>query len=61
MGDDVWLGAGTIILDGVSIGRGSVVGAGSVVTQPLAEYSIAVGVPAKKIKDRREKGKELKT
>jgi acetyltransferase-like isoleucine patch superfamily enzyme len=53
--DDVWLGAGVIVLDGVTIGKGSVVGAGSVVTQPLPEYSIAVGSPAQKIKDRREK------
>jgi acetyltransferase-like isoleucine patch superfamily enzyme len=53
--DDVWLGAGVIVLDGVTIGQGSVVGAGSVVTQPLPEYSVAVGSPAEKIKDRREK------
>jgi acetyltransferase-like isoleucine patch superfamily enzyme len=52
--DDVWLGAGVIVLDGVTIGQGSVVGAGSVVTQPLPEYSVAVGSPAQKIKDRRE-------
>ena len=53
--EDVWLGAGVIVLDGISIGRGSVVGAGSVVTQSLPEYSIAVGVPARRIKDRRKK------
>jgi len=54
--EDVWLGAGVIVLDGVTIGKGSVVGAGSVVTGSLNEYSIAVGAPAKKIKDRRDKG-----
>jgi len=53
--EDVWLGAGVIILDGVSIGKGSVIGAGSTVTRSLSEYSIAVGTPARKIKDRRRK------
>jgi len=52
--DDVWLAAGVIVLDGVSIGKGSVVGAGSVITRSLQEYSIAWGSPAKKVKDRRE-------
>ncbi|NJL49063.1 MAG: acyltransferase [Leptolyngbyaceae cyanobacterium SM2_5_2] len=50
--DDCWIGAGTKILDGVSIGQGSVVGAGSVVTKDLPPYSVAVGVPAKVIKKR---------
>lgn len=53
--DDVWFGAGVIVLDGVSVGRGTVVGAGSVVTQSLPEYSVAVGSPAQKIRDRRER------
>lgn len=44
--DDVWLGASTIILGGVTVGHGSVVGAGSVVTRSLPPYSIAHGVPA---------------
>jgi len=52
--EDVWLGAGVIVLDGVSIGKGCVVGAGSVVTCSIAEYSIAVGSPAQKIKSRRK-------
>lgn len=55
VGDDVWLGAGVIVLDGVQIGRGSVVGAGSLVNQSLPEYSVAVGSPAQKIRDRRDK------
>jgi acetyltransferase-like isoleucine patch superfamily enzyme len=50
--DDVWLGAGSIVLDGVTIGRGSVIGAGAVVTRDIPTYSIAVGVPARVIKRR---------
>ncbi len=55
VGDDVWLGAGVIVLDGVTIGPGTVVGAGAVVTGPLPEYSVAVGSPAKVVRDRRDK------
>lgn len=47
--DDVWLGFGSIILTGVTVGRGSVVAAGSVVTRDIPPYSIAAGVPAKVI------------
>jgi len=50
--DDCWIGTGTKILDGVTIGKGSVVGAGSVVTKDIPPYSIAVGTPAKVIKQR---------
>jgi acetyltransferase-like isoleucine patch superfamily enzyme len=46
IGDDVWLGASTIVLGGVTVGRGSVVAAGAVVTRSLPAYSIARGVPA---------------
>jgi acetyltransferase-like isoleucine patch superfamily enzyme len=52
--DDVWLAAGVIVLDGVTIGPGTVVGAGAVVTVSLPEYSVAVGSPARVIRDRRE-------
>ncbi len=45
--DDVWLGASVIVLGGVTVGRGSVVGAGAVVTGDLPPYSIARGVPAR--------------
>jgi len=44
--DDVWLGASAIVLGGVTVGKGSVVGAGAVVTHSLPPYSIARGVPA---------------
>jgi len=50
--DDVWIGSNSTILDGVTIGKGSVIGAGSVVTRNVPPYSIAVGVPAKVIKER---------
>lgn len=47
--DDVWLGYGAIVLTGVTVGRGCVVAAGSVVTRDIPPYSIAAGVPAKVI------------
>jgi acetyltransferase-like isoleucine patch superfamily enzyme len=50
--DDVWIGAGAIILKGVTIGRGSIVAAGSVVTRSIPEFSVAAGVPARVIKPR---------
>lgn len=60
IGEDVWLGAGVVILDGVSIGKGSVVGAGSLVKTSLPEYSVSFGIPAKKIKDRQKPEKKQK-
>ena len=45
--DDVWLGTDVKILDGVTVGTGSVIGAGSIVTKSIPPYSIAVGAPAK--------------
>lgn len=47
---DVWLGTRVIVLRGVTIGRGSVVGAGAVVTRSIPPYSFAAGVPAQVIK-----------
>ena len=50
--DDVWIGANSTILPGVKIQKGSVIGAGSVVTKDIESYVVAVGNPAKKIKER---------
>ena len=52
IGDDVWIGAGSIIMSGVTIGDGSIIAAGSVVTKDVEPYCIYGGNPAKKIKDR---------
>ena len=50
--DDVWLGVGVIVLSGVHIGKGSVIGAGSIVTHDIPDEAIAVGSPARVIKMR---------
>ena len=50
--DDVWIGAGAIILTGVTIGKGSVIAAGSIVTKDVEPYTIVGGNPAKLIKKR---------
>ena len=49
--DGCWIGAGAIVLDGVTIGRGSCVGAGAVVTKSIPPHSLAVGVPARVIRN----------
>lgn len=50
--DDCWIAANSIILAGVTIGKGSVIAAGSVVTKSVPPYSVVAGVPAKVIKQR---------
>ncbi len=49
--DGVWLGSGVIINPGVIIGRNSVIGAGAVVTSDIPDNCVAVGIPAKVIKN----------
>lgn len=50
---DVWLGTKVTVCRGVLIGEGAVVGANAVVTRDLPAYAVAVGVPARVVKDRR--------
>ncbi|MCX7975297.1 MAG: acyltransferase [Candidatus Aminicenantes bacterium] len=52
--DDVWLGAGCLILDGVTVGRGSVIAAGTILTQSVPEYSVVIGSRSVRRRDRRE-------
>lgn len=52
IGDDVWLGANVVVLDGAVIGQGCVVAAGSVVRGELEPYSIYAGTPAKRVSAR---------
>lgn len=47
VGDNVWLGANTVILPDIAIGSGAIVGAGSVVTKDVEAFTIVAGVPAK--------------
>ncbi|MDM8541034.1 acyltransferase [Desulfococcaceae bacterium HSG9] len=53
IGDDVWLGAHVIVNDGLKIGKGAIIGAGSIVTKDIPAYKIAIGAPAKVVKDRK--------
>jgi acetyltransferase-like isoleucine patch superfamily enzyme len=53
IGDDVWIGANCVIADGVNIGKGSIIGACSLVNKDIPEYSIAFGSPAKVVKSRK--------
>ena len=55
IGDDVFIGARAIILKGVTVGVGSVIGAGAVVAKDVPPYSVAVGNPARVVGDSRRK------
>ena len=59
IGKDVWIGAFSIIMTGVTIGDGSIIGAGSIVTGDIESYSIYAGVPAKKIRSRFNNSEDL--
>ena len=50
IGNDVWIGMGVYIMPGVNIGNGVTIAANSVVTKPVADYSVVAGSPAKVIK-----------
>lgn len=52
IGEGTWIGASAMVFDGVTIGKGCVVGAGAVVTKDIPDYSIVVGNPAKVIRTR---------
>jgi acetyltransferase-like isoleucine patch superfamily enzyme len=56
IGDDVWLGSNAVVLPGVTIGRGAVIAAGSVVTRDVPDGSVAAGVPAKVVGWRGQSG-----
>lgn len=51
VGDYVWIGANAIVLPGVTIGEGSIVAAGAVVTKDVAPYTVVGGIPAKKLQE----------
>lgn len=52
IGDCAWIGGDAVILQGVEIGKGAVVGAGSVVTKSVPPYCVVVGNPARVVKQR---------
>ena len=52
--DDCWIASKAVILDGVTVGRGSVVAAGAVVTRDVPSYSVVAGIPAEVIRRRGE-------
>jgi len=53
VGEDTWMGAGVIVLDGVTIGKGSVIGAGALIAASLPEYTFAVADRRLRLADRR--------
>ena len=52
IGNDVWIGANSVILKGVTVHNGAIVGAGSVVTKDVPPYTVVAGNPAREIKKR---------
>lgn len=54
IGENSWIGAGAVILDGVKLGKGVIVGAGAVVTQDAPDYAVLAGVPARILRIREE-------
>lgn len=60
IGRDCWIGAKVVVTDGSSIGSRSVIGAGAIVTKPIPEDSVAIGIPARVIKKIDKKGQFTK-
>lgn len=54
--DDVWIGAHSVILPGVVIGKGAVIGAGAIVTREVLPFTVVAGVPAKELRKRQFQG-----
>lgn len=52
IGHDTWIGHGAVIMPGVRVGHGAIIGSNAVVTKDVADFAIAVGVPAKPIRQR---------
>ncbi|MBR4713401.1 MAG: acyltransferase [Paludibacteraceae bacterium] len=59
IGDDVWIGYGSVVMGGVKIASGTIIGAGSVVTHDTEPYCIYAGVPARKIGNRFDSSEDL--
>jgi acetyltransferase-like isoleucine patch superfamily enzyme len=55
VGDDVWIGSNSIVVDGVTIGDHTVIGAGAVVTKDVPPWSVMAGNPARRVRDRRDR------
>lgn len=58
LGENVWVGAGAIIVPGITVGDGAVIGAGSVVTRDVETRTVVAGNPARPIRDVTEKPKQ---
>lgn len=52
VGNDVWIGAGAVLLDGVKVGNGAVIGANTLVNRDIPDYAVAVGTPARIVRMR---------
>jgi galactoside O-acetyltransferase len=59
IGDNVWIGANSVVLPGITIGENSVIGAGSVVTKDIPANVVAVGNPCKVLREIGERDKEF--